>query len=145
MWDGLFTCEAEDGTILADELAEDMTRPIIALALEQEQGKSKEEGVNLAVVNLAGSTAHLTWYDSSWGLQSAELALEPKFADPNWGSDQETIPDALELVWMPFDWSNTADDFWLHIRVTDDHKKSPSTEDYPTVYRETHHSYSLAY
>ena len=111
-----------------------MTRPIIALALEQEQGKSKEEGVNLAGVNLAGSTAHLTWYDSSWGLQSAELAL-----------DQETIPDALELVWMPFDWSNTADDFWLHIRVTDDHKKSPSTEDYPTVYRETHHSYSLAY
>jgi len=132
MWDGLYTCEAEDGTTLADVLAEDMDRPIVALALEEQRGESKHEGVALVGVNLSGGTAHLSWYDSDWGFLSHDQVIEPKFADLKWGSDQEAMPDGLERVWMPFDWTNTAPSFWLHISVSNDKKQGT-------------HQYSLAY
>jgi hypothetical protein len=127
MWDGYYTCT--DGGFsmpLWAEIAGDGARPIASQA--------RIEGSELIVrgspLDVMGTAFELTWYDGGWVAQTATVS--PSSVDATWGSQNERMPQ-LQQATMPFDSSNLAPSFYVHIRPI-----GPGN-------LQAHHRYSLAY
>ena len=60
----------------------------------------------------SGTVFHLTWYDASWTLQSATVT--PSQRSAGWGASHGRSP-MLDHVRLPFDQSNLAPHFYVHI------------------------------
>jgi len=109
MWDAYYTCtDGGYAESLHDEIMGDYARPVTAEAFFWNGGLVLR-GFNLAA---AGTVLNLTWYDSGWALQSATVT--PGATTPGWGAANDRSP-LLDEVWIPFDASNLAPAFVIHI------------------------------
>jgi len=116
MWDAYYTCTGDDPTTLGEDVASDHGRPIVAQAFAWESANTP--GLVLRGYGITGGDVGLTWYDGAWAVQSATVPTASGWENPGFGAGDATYPDRLEEVWIPFDWSNMAPDFYLHISVT---------------------------
>lgn len=130
MWDSLYTCAGGESTTLGEDLALDAARPIIAEAFRWDSGGTP--GVVLRGYGLDGSSIGFTWYDSAWVAQGDTQAASQGALDSGYGAAHDEVPDGLQELWLPFDWSEMAPDFYLHLSATGAGGTS-------------HHPFSLAY
>jgi hypothetical protein len=131
MWDPLYTCLDGGYTqSLHGEIVSDFDRPIASQAFRFSSGVA--DGIIVRGFNLAdpATVFHLEWYDSGWHIQSATVSAS--WAVAGWGASNGRSP-LLDEVWFPFDYSDLAPSFYVHIRP-----ERPGS-------LPAHHRYSLAY
>ncbi len=109
MWDAYYLClDGGYAQSLHDEILGDYNRPITTQAFFW-NGGLVVRGFHLAA---AGTVLHLTWYDAAWNAQSATVS--PTSTSPGWGASNQRSP-MLDEVWLPFDDSDLAPSFYVHI------------------------------
>lgn len=116
MWDGLYTCAGGEPTTLAEDVASDHARPIVSAGFLFESGGAP--GLILRGYHIADAVFDLTWYDGAWQIRSATVSASEGWIDPDFGATSEAHPDRLQEVWIPFDDSDLAPAFWIHVRAT---------------------------
>jgi len=110
MWDAFYTClDGGYSQSLHQEILDDFVRPVTAQAFFYDNGIIVR-GFHLAA---PGTTFNLTWYDSSWSIHSASVT--PGWVTSGWGATHDRSP-LLDEVWIPFDDSDLAPSFYVHIR-----------------------------
>jgi cysteine-rich repeat protein len=131
MWDPFYTClDGGYSQSLHAEIESDHDRPIAANAFFFNSGG--DDGIIVRGFNLtaAGTVFHLTWYDSGWNIHSTTVSAG--WTSPGWGATNDRSP-LLDEVWLPFDNSDLAPSFYVHIVV-----EGPGN-------LQAHHQYSLGY
>ncbi len=127
MWDAYYTCtDGGSEPPLHEQITTDGDRPIAAYG-RLEGNSIVLRGYHLAV---ADTTFLLTWYDGQWNVQGA--AVSPNAVVPGWGAANGRMV-GLDQVTLPFDASNLAPSFYVHVRPV-----GPGD-------LQAHHSISLAY
>ena len=116
MWDAYYTCTGDSATTLGEDVAADHGRPIVSQAFAWESGGTP--GLVIRGYGITGGDVGLTWYDGAWVVQSATVSTSQGWENPGFGAGDPAFPDRLEEVWLPFDWSDMAPDFYLHISAT---------------------------
>ncbi|MCP4134274.1 MAG: hypothetical protein GY754_25090 [bacterium] len=123
MYDPFYWCtDRFDTPSLMDQVEDDFDRPIINNAVYWDTDDG--QGLVLRGYNIANAdtTYKLTWYDSTWIIRSA--IVERGWIDPDWGTKNGYSPGVQE-VWIPFDHSDLAPDFYIHINgITRDGRSS---------------------
>ncbi|MGW4644034.1 DUF4434 domain-containing protein [Sphaerisporangium sp. NPDC004334] len=107
-WSSFFTC----GTpTLADQVAEDWSRPIPIQAIAAKRGI--QDGLEVRGYNVAGAKVTLSWYGGS---EPREVdAADAGWSDP---SPIPGLPGAVRKIWVPVDWSSIPADAWVRVDVT---------------------------
>jgi len=109
MWDPFYiTLDGGYTQSLHQEIVSDFARPIAAEAFFW-NGGIVVRGFHLST---PGTTFNLTWFDSAWAVQSASVISGS--TDPGWGAAHDRSP-LLDEIWFPFDSSNLANSFFVHI------------------------------
>ena len=116
MWDAYYTCTGNNATTLGEDVAADHARPIVSQAFSWESGGTP--GLVIRGYHLVGSDIGMTWYDGSWAVQNATMATSQGWENPSFGASDPAFPDRLEEIWLSFDWSDMAPDFYLHVSAT---------------------------
>jgi Domain of unknown function (DUF4434) len=127
MWDAYYTCtDGGYSQSLHDEIMADHSRPIANQAFFW-NGGLVVRGFHLTA---PGTTFNLTWYDGSWTAHSTTVT--PGSTAPGWGASHDRSP-MLDEVSLPFDSSNLAPNFYVHITAV-----GPGT-------LTANHTFSMAY
>jgi hypothetical protein len=108
MYDPLFLCDNRFGTSLLQAIRNDYERPVVMDAFFWD---SPGNGVAVRGHRLAWGTEFMvTWYDANWNVHSQQIA-------PGWVAPSNTLGE-LDVVWLPFDRSSLASDFFIHISAS---------------------------
>ncbi|MGK5556782.1 DUF4434 domain-containing protein [Actinomadura kijaniata] len=112
-WNGLYTCRDGRPASLAEEIAADGARPILAGAV-----RVRREGQNGVLVRGyqldEGSSITLTWYDDRWQQQSRIVRPMP---GPPPAPGSSPAPAGMRELWVPFPDKGLAPRFWIHVDV----------------------------
>jgi hypothetical protein len=132
MWDGPYTCQGGQSTTLAEEIEADASRPILTQAFQFASGG--KDGITVRGYHIADApSVSLSWYDAAWAVQSKAVAVDGNgWVNAAYGQSNADVPDAVQELWVPFDWTNMAPSFWVHVNVTSGGKKAT-------------HQYSIGY
>jgi len=87
-------------------------RPLITEAF---RWWSSGDGLIVRGFGLAQGNLRFTYYDANWQIRSKTVSASSGWVDVNFGARFNR--ERLQEVWIPFDWSNMAPNFWLHIEA----------------------------
>ncbi len=116
MWDAYYTCAGDSPTTLGQDVAADHGRPIVSQAFSFTSGN--DPGIVLRGYGITGGDVGLTWYDGAWAVQAATVNTAQGWENPGFGAGDAGYPDQLEEIWIPFDWSDMASSFYVHLSVS---------------------------
>lgn len=132
-WDPLYTCQTADsggfsGVPLVSQIEADFDRPVISYGFRF--ASDSRPGLVLDGYHLDHATVTLTWYDKAWQMHTRTVPAG--WWDRDAGKNNPRLPRTMEAIWVPFDWTDLAPDFYVHADVTNNGKAA-------------NYRYSLAY
>jgi hypothetical protein len=114
-WDPLYTAGGSGS--LAERIRADHDRPVVSHGFRWTS--DGRPGIVLNGYHLNAAVVRLTWWDSGWQLRTSTISVaDAGWFDPAAGRNNPRLPDPMQAIWLPFDWTDVAPRFYVHADVT---------------------------